>query len=104
MNVLVTGANGQLGNELKRLSDKESAIDFCFTDIEELDITHPEALKKILDKRNILIFIDVIFTGFGNTGNKFCFEHHGVVPDIDHDVKDNDIGGDDQRLHHHPDP
>ena len=49
MNVLVTGANGQLGNELKKLSDKESSIDFCFTDIEELDITDPEALKKFLD-------------------------------------------------------
>ena len=50
MNVLVTGANGQLGNELKRLSVKETAIDFSFTDIEELDITDPDALKKFLDK------------------------------------------------------
>jgi dTDP-4-dehydrorhamnose reductase len=49
MNVLVTGANGQLGNELKKLSLKESVINFCFTDIEELDITDPAALKKFLN-------------------------------------------------------
>jgi len=49
MNILVTGANGQLGNELKRLSLKEPSINFSFTDIEELDITNSGALRKFLD-------------------------------------------------------
>jgi len=49
MNVLITGANGQLGSELKRLSEKEPELNFCFTDIEELDITSVEALKNFLD-------------------------------------------------------
>jgi len=41
-----------------------------------------QEIKKILDKHNILFFMDEIFTSFGNTGKKFCFEHYGVVPDM----------------------
>ena len=38
MNVLVTGANGQLGNEM-RLMAQNSSHHYIFTDVEELDIT-----------------------------------------------------------------
>lgn len=41
-----------------------------------------QEIKKILDKHHILFFVDEIFTAFGNTGKKFCFEHYGVVPDM----------------------
>ncbi|MCX5906658.1 MAG: aspartate aminotransferase family protein [Deltaproteobacteria bacterium] len=41
-----------------------------------------QEIKKILDKHKILLYIDEIFTAFGNTGKKFCFEHYGVVPDM----------------------
>lgn len=41
-----------------------------------------QEIKKILDKNKILLYIDEIFTAFGNTGKKFCFEHYGVVPDM----------------------
>jgi 4-aminobutyrate aminotransferase-like enzyme len=41
-----------------------------------------QEIKKILDKHNILLFIDEIFTAFGNTGKKFCYEHYGVTPDM----------------------
>jgi len=40
------------------------------------------AVKKILDKHGILLFIDEIYTAFGSTGKKFCHEHYGVEPDI----------------------
>ena len=39
-------------------------------------------VKKILDKHNILLFMDEIFTAFGTTGKKFGFEHDGVIPDM----------------------
>lgn len=37
--ILITGAKGQLGSELKRLSRNYAGYDFIFTDIEELDIS-----------------------------------------------------------------
>lgn len=40
--VLVTGKNGQLGNELVLLSEKYPQFDFVFTDVAELDITDVE--------------------------------------------------------------
>ena len=38
MNILVTGANGQLGNEMRRLG-AVSPNNYLFTDVAELDIT-----------------------------------------------------------------
>jgi 4-aminobutyrate aminotransferase/(S)-3-amino-2-methylpropionate transaminase len=41
-----------------------------------------QTIKEILDRHQILLFMDEIFTAFGNTGKKFCFEHYGVTPDL----------------------
>ena len=43
MNILVTGANGQLGNEMRRVAT-ESVNNYTFTDVAELDITNAEAV------------------------------------------------------------
>jgi dTDP-4-dehydrorhamnose reductase len=40
--ILVTGANGQLGQSLQKLSQKEKGFQFLFTDSETLDITNKE--------------------------------------------------------------
>jgi dTDP-4-dehydrorhamnose reductase len=40
MKILVTGSNGQLGQELRQLSRKFPVYEFIFTDILELDITN----------------------------------------------------------------
>lgn len=60
MNILVTGANGQLGNEM-RIVSKETGYDFLFTDVVEvegvettlLDITDAEAVENIVRKHQI---------------------------------------------------
>ena len=39
MKILVTGSNGQLGNELKVLAEAYPCFNFVFTDVAELDIT-----------------------------------------------------------------
>ena len=60
MNILVTGANGQLGNEMRIIS-KETGYDFLFTDIVEtegvettlLDITDAEVVENIIRKHQI---------------------------------------------------
>ena len=47
MNVLVTGANGQLGNHL-RLLGESSQHRYFFTDVEELDITRRDAVMNFI--------------------------------------------------------
>ena len=46
MNILVTGANGQLGNEIRRRS-VGSSHHFTFTDVAELDITDAAAVLEM---------------------------------------------------------
>lgn len=50
--ILVTGSNGQLGSELKSLSDNYSSFSFFFHDIETLDLTSKEQIKNFLDELN----------------------------------------------------
>ena len=42
INVLVTGANGQLGSEINKISARFPEMRFNFTDVAELDITNPD--------------------------------------------------------------
>jgi len=46
MKILVTGAKGQLGNELRALSGEFPLFDFLYTDVEELDITDSAKVDK----------------------------------------------------------
>lgn len=41
INVLVTGSNGQLGSEIRKISEQYPKLKFSFTDVVELDITDP---------------------------------------------------------------
>ncbi|MDR0815434.1 MAG: dTDP-4-dehydrorhamnose reductase [Bacteroidales bacterium] len=43
--LLITGANGQLGNELRKLAPAYAHHRFFFTDVAELDITNPNAIE-----------------------------------------------------------
>lgn len=51
--ILVTGANGQLGTELRLLCGDFAHADFLFTDIAELDITDAGAVRQTVDSHNI---------------------------------------------------
>lgn len=57
-NILVTGANGQLGSELKDLSSLYSNDTFIFTDIAELDICNHTDVKEFIVKKEINIIIN----------------------------------------------
>lgn len=57
MNVLVTGANGQLGSELRRLSG-DSCSNYIFTDVKELDITDQTAVRKAVADHNINVIVN----------------------------------------------
>ncbi len=39
-------------------------------------------LREICDKHGILLVIDEVQTGFARTGEKWAFEHAGIVPDV----------------------
>lgn len=47
-NVLITGANGQLGSEIRKISNLYPELKFSFTDLAELDITSAEKVADFL--------------------------------------------------------
>jgi dTDP-4-dehydrorhamnose reductase len=48
--ILITGAKGQLGSELKEVSKNFYGYDFIFTDIDSLDITSLEKISEFIKK------------------------------------------------------
>lgn len=65
MNILVTGANGQLGNEM-RIVTKGSKDNYIFTDVVEvdgqkttiLDITDLEAIRKMVRENDVQVIVN----------------------------------------------
>ena len=57
MNILVTGANGQLGRHFRLLAPK-SAHRWLFTDVEELDITNPSAIEAYVTENSVGLIIN----------------------------------------------
>lgn len=57
MNILVTGANGQLGNEMRRLG-AVSPNNYIFTDVAELDITNADAVMYVAKNYAIDVIVN----------------------------------------------
>lgn len=57
MNILVTGANGQLGNSLRRATSG-SADRYIFTDVAELDITDADAVRSTVRTNAIDVIVN----------------------------------------------
>ena len=65
MNILVTGANGQLGNEM-RIVSKSSQDRYIFTDVVEvegqettiLNITNLEAIRKMVEENDVKVIVN----------------------------------------------
>lgn len=57
MNILVTGANGQLGNCLRNAA-KNSNDNYIFTDVAELDITNADAVTRMVEDNNINVIVN----------------------------------------------
>ena len=58
MNILVTGANGQLGNEMRVLSEAHPKHTYFFTDIAELDITDKAAVSAFVADNAIDLIVN----------------------------------------------
>ncbi|MDH8701213.1 dTDP-4-dehydrorhamnose reductase [Dysgonomonadaceae bacterium PH5-43] len=52
-NILITGANGQLGSELRCIADNYSNFIFFFTDIDTLDLTNKDAVSNYVEDNKI---------------------------------------------------
>ena len=57
MVILVTGANGQLGNEM-RIVSQDSKDKYIFTDVAELDITYLEAIREMVKQEEVKVIIN----------------------------------------------
>ena len=65
MNILITGANGQLGNEM-RIVSRNSSNKYIFTDVNQveglettyLDITDIEAIRKMVSDNDVKIIVN----------------------------------------------
>ena len=53
MNILITGCNGQLGNEMQLLEKQNTQHTYWNTDVAELDITDSEAVRRFVDDHQI---------------------------------------------------
>lgn len=57
MNILVTGAEGQLGNAM-RIAAKSSKDNYIFTDVAELDITDAEEVSKMVKENDVNVIVN----------------------------------------------
>lgn len=53
MNILITGCNGQLGNEIQRLQQKYTQHQWFNTDVADLDITNQSAVELYIQQHQI---------------------------------------------------
>ncbi len=58
MNILITGCNGQLGNEMQLLEAANPQYQFFNTDAKELDITDKDAINSYVDTHAIDVIVN----------------------------------------------
>ena len=57
-NILITGANGQLGNEMRVLSAENPEYVYFFTDVAELDICNEQAILDFVKANQINVIVN----------------------------------------------
>ena len=57
-NILITGANGQLGHEMQMLSEENSEYTYFFTDVAELDICNKQAVMDFVRTNDINVIVN----------------------------------------------
>ena len=58
MKILVTGANGQLGNEMQVLAKENPQHTYYFTDVQELDICDKQAVWTYMAEKQIELVVN----------------------------------------------
>ncbi len=83
--ILITGANGQLGSELKVLSEEMTGFEYCFTDYDTLDITDQVAMRTFMqDRRPDFVVNCAAYTAVDKAEEEpeSCFRLNGKAPGI----------------------
>ena len=57
-NILITGANGQLGNEMRVLSEENKEYTYFFTDVAELDICNEQSVMDFVKANHIQVIVN----------------------------------------------
>ncbi len=84
-NILITGANGQLGNEMQKLLKNDKYFCSHFTDVDELDITDLKAIEKFTFTNNI----DYIINCAAYTAVDLAEENQEICDKINHIAVEN---------------
>jgi len=95
LNILVTGANGQLGSSLKSLAPNYPNFTFYFTDKNELDITKIRKIEEFVSKNKIQLIINcAAYTNVDKAEDEFPLANeinHLAVENLGVVSKDNNI-------------
>ena len=57
-NILVTGDNGQLGNEMRVVADGQTTVAYHFTDVAELDICDIDAIERMVSELGVCCIVN----------------------------------------------
>lgn len=100
MNILVTGANGQLGNCIRNAALKttengqQTADKYIFTDVAELDITNKDAVSKMVKDNDVKVIVNcAAYTNVDKAESDADFAellNAGAVANLAAAAKDND--------------
>lgn len=83
MNILVTGCNGQLGNEMRLLSERHTQHTYMFTDVAELDITDEAAVNCFVEENTVDCIVNcAAYTAVDKAeeNEEFCNLLNNVAP------------------------
>ena len=83
MNILITGANGQLGNEMRVLAGENAGHTYFFTDVQELDICNEQAILAFVTEHQIDVIVNcAAYTAVDNAedNRELCDKLNNVAP------------------------
>lgn len=84
-NILITGANGQLGNEMRLLAEVNKEYTYFFTDVAELDICDEQAVMNFVTDHQIDIIVNcAAYTAVDKAEDdrELCDKLNHFAPDI----------------------
>ncbi len=82
-NILITGANGQLGNEMRVLATEHPEYTYFFTDVEELDICNEQAVYDFVQVNAIDCIVNcAAYTAVDKAedNEEFCDKLNHIAP------------------------